>query len=71
MDTLEITYENKKKRPIEKWMSIANDFNDGIPTEKILDKHRRKDGKKHNRGYIYWCIRQLEAMGLVTINRKK
>ncbi len=69
---IEVNLRTKKKRPIEKWLAIAKEFNNGVSPEDIVAKPEfaRKDGKPHNRGYVYWVLKQLEKEGLITIKKQ-
>jgi DNA-binding PadR family transcriptional regulator len=69
---MEINLRTKKRRPTEKWLAIANEFNSGKSPEEIvaMPQFARKDGKRHNRGYVYWVIKQLEKEGLITVKHE-
>lgn len=66
---MEIEYKRKKRQPLQMWLSIAADFNSGVPAEEIAAKHKHKNGKEYTRGHVYWVLKKLQELGYVKLSQ--
>lgn len=54
----------RKERAKDVWMKIAEEYNTGKYTAGQIAKHytNPQTGKPYSRGYVYWVLKQVEAL---------